>query len=112
MCFIAHRQCPNSTSKRDAASKTVKTVLPFYNKAAIPTIQKHKMAETIEKLAIEFENLMILKHEKRSSDKGKEKIDSFKKRIHHTTMEFLLRNVFTLIRNEEDKMFLQSMMTD
>ena len=112
LCFLAHRQCPNSTSKRDAANKTVEMVLPFYNKAAIPTIQKHIMAETIEKLATEFENLLKLNQEKQSSGKGKERIDNFKKRIQDKTMKFWPRNVFKMIHNAEDKKFLQSMMTD
>ena len=36
------------------------------------------MAETIGNLATEFENLIKLKQEKRSSVKEKEKIDNFK----------------------------------
>ena len=48
--FLAHRLSPNSTSKREAANNTVKTVLSFQNKAAIPTTQKHKMVNAVKKL--------------------------------------------------------------
>ena len=44
-------------TKRDAANKTVEAALPFFLKAGIPTLQKHKMAEAIEKLVAEFENI-------------------------------------------------------
>ena len=47
----------------------------------------------------------------RTSGKPKERVDEFKSRL-QTTMKFWPRNAMENICNEEDKKFLQSMMTD
>ena len=56
LSFLAFRQS-SAITKRDAANKTVEAALPFFLKAGIPTLQKHKMAEAIEKLVAKFENI-------------------------------------------------------
>ena len=70
------------------------------------------MAEAVEKLLAEFENLLKIKHSARNSGKPKERIDEFKLRIKEKTMKFWPRNVLQMMDNEIDKAFLQSMMSD
>ena len=112
LCYLAHRQCSNTISKRDASKKTVDCVIPFFQKAGVPTLSKQTMAEAVEKLLAEFENLLKIKHSARNSGKPKEKIDKFKLRIKEKTMKFWPRNVLQMMDNEIDQAFLQSMVSD
>ena len=51
LCYLDHRQCSTTISKRDASKKkTVDCVIPFFQKAGVPTLSKQKMAEAVEKL--------------------------------------------------------------
>ena len=111
-CYLAYRQCSTTISKRDALKKTVDCVIPFFQKAGVPTLPKQKMAEAVEKLLAEFENLLKIKHSARNSGKPKERIDEFKLRIEEKTMKFWPRNVLQMMDNEINKAFLQSMMSD
>ena len=92
--------------------KTVDCVIPLFQKAGVPTLPKQKMAEAVEKLLADFENLLKIKHSARNSGKPKERIDEFKLRIKEKTMKFWPRNVLQMMDNELDKAFLQSMMSD
>ena len=112
LCYLAHRQCPNISSKREAANETVNVVIPFYEKAGIPTLHKQKMAEAVESLLAEFEKILKTKKTARNSGKPKERIEEFKKKIKEKTMKFWPRNALKIITNEEDKKFLLSMMSD
>ena len=112
LCYLAHRQCSTTISQPDASKKTVDCVIPFFQKAGVPTLPKQKMAEAVEKLLAEFENLLKIKHSARNSGKPKERIDEFKLKIKEKTMEFWQRNVLQMMDNEIDKAFLQSMMSD
>ena len=109
LCFLAHHQ--TSSSKREAANKTVETVKHFYNRARIPTLLDHKMAEEVEKLFDDMKKIIKIQPKGRTSGKPKERVDEFKSWL-QTTMKFWPRNAMENICNEEDKKFLQSMMTD
>ena len=87
-------------------------MIPFFQKAGVPTLFNHKMAEAVEKLLAEFENLLKIKHSARNSGKPEERIDEFKLRIKEKTMKFWPRNVLQMMDNETEKAFLQSMMSD
>ena len=76
LSLLAFRQSSVIT-KRDAANKTVAAALPFFLKASIPTLQKHKMTEAIETLVAEFENILKIKPAARDSGKPKERIEKF-----------------------------------
>ena len=56
LCFMAHRDA--TTNKREAANNTVDKVQKFYDKARIPTVQRHKMAEEVEKYHEVFESIL------------------------------------------------------
>ena len=57
LCYLAHRQCSTTISKREVSKKkTVDCVIPFFQKAGVPTLPTQKMAEAVEKL---FANLRI-----------------------------------------------------
>ena len=61
--------------------KNCNFVIPFFQKAGVPTLSKQKMTEAVEKLLVEFENLLKIKHSASNSGKPKERIDEFKLRI-------------------------------
>ena len=109
LCFLAHHQ--TASSKREAANKTVETVKHFYNRARIPTLLDHKMVEEVEKLFDDMKKIIKIQPKDWTSGKPKERVDEFKSRL-QTTMKFWPRNAMENICNEEDKKFLQSMMTD
>ena len=68
--------------------KTVDCVISFFQKANVLTLSKQKMAEAVEKLLAEFENLLKIKHSARNSGKPKERIDESNLRIKEKTMKF------------------------
>ena len=49
--------------------KTVDCIIPFFQKAGVLTLPKQKMAEAVEKLLAEFENLLKIKNSARNSGK-------------------------------------------
>lgn len=110
LCFLAHHAEAGVTI-RDAANATVETVQPFYSRARVPTLLSHKMAEEIEKLFKEMKGLIKINRDSRDKGKNKVRIDSFKDKL-GTTMKFWPRDALTRISNEEDKLFLLSMMGD
>ena len=55
LCFVAHRDA--TTNKREAANNTVDEVQKLYDKARIPTVQRHKMAEEVKKHYKVFESI-------------------------------------------------------
>ena len=112
LCYLAHRQCSITFSKRGASKKNVDCVIPFFQKAGLPTLPKQKMAEAVEKLLAEFENLLKIKHSARNSGKPNERIDDFKLRIKQKTIKFWPRNILQMMDNEIDKAFLQTMLSD
>ena len=77
LCYLYQQQV--SSTKREAANKTVSEVLKLYNKARIPTLQYHKMAEEIEKLFSEFTKLNKTQPKDHNTPgKPRQKIDALK----------------------------------
>ena len=114
LSYIAHKEllqigqriCDNVT--RDASKETTDMILIIYESASIPTIKHHKMCEKIEKHHNVMQNLMKIPAHRRENNR---KIKEFKDQL-GTTFPFWPKNVFDQIHEEEDKNFLQSMMTD
>ena len=71
-------------------------MIPFFQKAGVPTLPKQTMAEAVKKLLAELENLLKRKHSARNLGKSKERIDEFKLRIKEKTMKFRPRNVLPM----------------
>ena len=88
--------------------KTVDFLISFFQKDGAPTLPKQKMAEAVEKLLAEFENLLKIKHSAKNSGKPKERIDKFKLRIKEETMKFWPKNVLQIMDNEINKALLPS----
>ena len=109
LCFLAN--CQTSATKREAAKKTVDEAQKLFDRARIPAIQQHKMAEEVERYNKIFEGILKISVRYRSTGKPKERIDEFKKQL-DTTFKFWPRNVMAKLSNAEDKLFLQSMLTD
>ena len=113
LCCLSHGQCSTTISKHDASKKkTVVFVISFFQKDGAPTLPKQKMAEAVEKLLAEFENLLKIKHSAKNSGKPKERIDKFKLRIKEETMKFWPKNVLQIMDNEINKALLPFMMFD
>lgn len=105
---------PNVTQKtiHSAALETViEEIIPIYERARIPTITPKNMALNIKKAHEEMCKIIKLPIKRRESGKAKEHIDKFKKEL-KMTMPFWPKNVFDLVKNEEDRLFLVSMQTD
>ena len=109
MCFLASHASPMTV--RAAAKATVVKVLPFYDKARIPTLNPVKMEEEVLKLHTEMKNLLKIDHQHRETEKNKTKFNDFKQKL-EKTMKFWPRDALERIKTEEDKKFLHSMMTD
>jgi len=69
------------------------------------------MAEEVEKYHKVFENILKIPIQSRSTGKSKERIEEFREQL-HTTFKFWPRNAMTKISNEDDRLFLKSMMSD
>ena len=77
LCFLAHHQ--TASSKREAANKTVETVKHFHNRARIPTLLDHKMAEEVEKPFDDMKKIIKIQPKDRTSGKPKERVDESSK---------------------------------
>ena len=75
----------------------------------LPTLFRSEMGQEIKKLWEELKS--INKTTKAKREGGSEKINGFKEKLDRT-MTFWPRDAFERIQNEEDKLFLQSMMGD
>ena len=79
----------NVKLSRISANCVVREVLKHYQKAHVITIQKHKIAEKVEALYAEYNNLMKLNPKRRV---GNPKVQLFQGKL-HKTMPFLPRNI-------------------
>ena len=100
-----------STTKREAANAVVKSVIPFYERASVPTLSLQKMSEEIEKLLLQLKSLMKINVRSRETHYKKTEIFEFKMKL-ETTMKFWPRNALEVMTNETDKLFLRSMLGD
>ena len=110
LCFLAHHSDAD-VKIREAANATIQTVQPFYSRARVPMLAPQKMAEEVEKLFQEMNELLKITVNVRENGKNKTKILNFKDKL-ETTMKFWPRNALERIHNEEDRQFLISMMGD
>ena len=112
LCFLANltkNDIDKGVTYRDAANATVQQILPFYQRARIPTIVPNKMAEKIEKLRKEMININKANCNTRSIPRYKKQIEEFKAKL-DKTIQFWPRNVLRSMTNREDRAFLISMM--
>ena len=86
-------------------------VIPFYEKARVPHLAPNKMAEEVIKIYDDMRSLMKIDHSQRATETKQKKINDFKERL-KKTLKLWPRNALDRMKNEEDKKFLQSMMTD
>ena len=128
LCFMANlseqlEQVKSGKQKvtRFCANNVIDEVNNHYNKARIPTIAAHKMAEKVEALYNEFKWLMKLNPERRMDSV---KVKEFQEKL-SMTMPFWPRDVmkqmedskkrkssYETVAIEVDMTFLSSMMTD
>ena len=108
MCFLASQA--SDMTLRAAAKVTVEKVLPFYEKARVPYLHPKKMEEVL-KFHTEMKNILKIDHQHRDTAKNKEKIEDFKEKL-SKTMKFWPGKALEKMTNEEDRKFLESMMTD
>jgi hypothetical protein len=119
LCFIAHKdemRINDATSSkkvlRAAANATTEVVLPFYEKARIPSLSPNKIAQEILKYYEEFKSMLKINIcERKTPGKQGEKIRTFKKKMLET-MKLWPRDALSRIKCEEDREFLISMQND
>ena len=117
MAFIATKEeLQNSELRsgrplRQAANQVVLTASMFYRKARIPTVHEYKMAEKIENLYSEMQELMKIPQARRKSGKPASRIQKFKEELEQT-FPFWPRDALERISNPEDQEFLRKMMKD
>ena len=99
-----------STTKGEAANAVVKSVIPFYERARVPTLAPQEVSEEIEKLLLELKSLMKINVRSRET-KSNKKISEFKMKL-ETIMKFWPRNALEVMTNENNKSFLRSMIAD
>ena len=110
LCFLAH--CTDDDKNlRGAAKKTITKVIPFYERARVPHITTCKMEEEVLKLHQTMRSILKINHNRREGESFKQKLSSFKDTL-ESTMKFWPRSAMNTMTNEEDKAFLQSMMSD
>ena len=97
-------------TKREAANQTVHELKKQYERANIPMVAPHIMCERIIKFNAVFQSLRKIPIARRRHTSTIE-IDKFKHKL-TTTMPFWPKNVFKLLKNEEDKLFLEDMMNE
>ena len=101
----------DSLTVREAAKITVSNVIPFYGRARVPHLVPHKMAEEVIKIYEDMRSLMKISPSRRYTGTAQKRIDGFKQKLEET-MKMWPKNALDQMKNEEDKRFLLSMMTD
>lgn len=107
-CYLAHHA---TKTYRESANETVQSVIHFYQRARIPHLSKSKMVEAIFALHKKMTSLQKINIASREKDINATRINSFKYEL-NTTMKFWPNDTLEKISNEEDRLFLKSMMSD
>ena len=109
--FLAHSQ---TVSNREAANATATIIKEYYDKARIPSIAFHKIAEAVLKLHTDFKDLRRIEKPLRDNsvpNKQCQRIEDYKNDL-QKTFKVWPRNALEKISIEEDRQFLISMDTD
>ena len=114
-CFKYHQDlaCNHNYTKAAIAKIVLGKLEPFYEKGHIPMIAPKSASDKIIKLVSTNAKLREIPKLRRSSGAGKDR-ERIDKELEDLKTTFVLwpKNVEQLITNEEDKAFLQSMMSD
>lgn len=101
----------SSMTKYQAANIVYTQVAEFYHKANIPMITEIKSCQKITALVEENKKLRAIPVNRRENLSSKAKLEAMEKKMNETFQLWPL-NVDSLIKNDEDRAFLQSMKTD
>lgn len=108
LCFLAHLE---DNPSRNAANITAQAVLNIYQKARIPALQLHKIAEEVLKLHDKMLANNKIPKNKRNNTEQEDKINEFKAYL-KTTFKAWPRNAYDRIEHAEDRSFFMSMLSD
>lgn len=97
-------------SKWDAAQLVFSQVADFYKKANVPTLTERKCSEEIIALHCDFLKLKAIPINRRESTATITKLENWETRLEKTFQLWPKRNL--VIKNAEDRAFLESMQTD
>jgi len=100
-----------ATSQFTTAKLVLQHITTIYQKANIPTVSQRRCCEEIIKLVAENNQLRAINKDRRDTPAYKHKLQESQHKL-ASTFELRPPNVETLIKNEEDRSFLQSMKTD
>ena len=101
--FLAywHLECHKTLG--ESSKLTIQAVLPFWDKARIPTRRSDKCAEMLQKLWAKFRTLKKSRHRPGSSSEANEAL--FKADL-QDLFDIAHQDALSLMTNEEDKAFL------
>ena len=110
-CFAYHLLKKDRTTTYEAGKHVYELTIPFYQKGGIPMLADKTCIQKIEKLWLENQKLRRIPEKKRSDFSVKTKLDQYKLDL-EKTFPLLNSKAESLIKNEDDLHFLQSMKTD
>jgi len=112
-CYMFYRQAGLSLmrSSRDNAKIVLKKVIPFYQKANIPTITEKRACEKIIELCEKNSKLRALPLDRRSSASAIHKLQQAEADL-KKTFPLWIKDANKVMTNKDDIKFLESMMRD
>ena len=112
-CYMFHQRegLTLNRTRHDNAKIVLKQIIPFYNKANIPTITEKKACEKIISLFQKNSKLRELPVNRRSSSSAQTKLKQTEIEL-SKTFPIWAKNAEKIMNNKEDLEFLQSMKTD
>jgi len=112
-CYMFYQRegLPLNRTRHQNAKIVLRQIIPFYQKANIPIITEKKACEKIIALFQKNAKLRELPVDRRSSPSAQNKLAEAEADL-MKTFPIWAKNVESLIKNEEDLEFLQSMKTD
>src|SRR6218665_16521 len=100
-----------ATSRFTTAKLVLQHIVTIYQKANIPMVSQRRCCEKVIKLFAENNQLRAINKDRRDTPASKHKLQESQHML-ASTFQLWPPNVEILIKNEEDRYFLQSMKTD
>jgi hypothetical protein len=100
-----------ATSRFTTAKLVLKQITTFYEKSNIPMVSERRACEKIVKLLDDNNKLRAINKDRRDTPATKQKLEENQQML-ASTFQLWPPNVESLVKNEEDLAFLQSMKSD
>ena len=112
-CYLSHRKFPREKgqSKRETAKIVLEEIVPFYERSSIPLMTEKKAIDRIIKYADKHVDIYKISSHKRSLPSAQKKLAEEEANL-EKTFKLWPDSAKSLLNNEEDILFLESMETD